>query len=622
MQSPSEWKSRPARYGGAAICIAASLLIRVLLNPVLGAGYPYVVTVLAVLVSARYFGVGPSTLGALAGGVAVTYLAGGHSLLTLVFALYLLVCAAAIALMETQRHDQRRAAESARLADRRLAELAQEQGLSASLRAIVESSEDAIISKDLDGTIKSWNKAAEHIFLFTSEEMIGQTMAPLLPAERTEEEVDIIERIRRGGRVKHIETVRLRKDGKRIPVSLTISPIHDESGRVIGASHIARDISEQKQLEEQVRQAQKLESLGVLAGGLAHDFNNLLTGVMGNASLALDEGSDPQSIREYIGEILHASERASLLVRQMLAYAGKGPHVVEALDLSQQITEIVALLHTSVSRNVELKLELDPDGLLVEADRSQLQQLVMNLAINGAEAIGEQSGKVTIATGRRESDQEKQVVLTVSDTGSGMDEATKAQMFDPFFTTKFTGRGLGLAAVLGIIRTHRGTISVDTAPGRGTTVTVVLPASSAVRPAPVPEEQMQLRGYGNILVIDDEELVRSLAKFTLERCGYTVELAVNGQEGLDLFAARPFEFAAVLLDLTMPVMGGEEALSGIQRVRPEMPVVLSSGFSEEEARRRFGGRSLAGFLQKPYTATALARKIKQALRDSGVQKAS
>ena len=442
-------------------------------------------------------------------------------------------------------------------------------------------------------------------------------MASLLPPDRVPEEAGIAERIRGGGGVRHFETVRLRKGGHTIPVSLTISPVHDEGGRVVGVSQIGRDISEQKRMEEQLRQTQKLESLGVLAGGLAHDFNNLLTGIMGNASLALQDPENGDAVRVHMDEIIAASERAALLVGQMLAYAGKGRTMVEPLDLSQQISEIIPLIRTSVPRSVDLHLELDPGGPRVEADRSQVQQLIMNLAINAAEAIGEEPGTVTIQTSRRETNQETQAVLTVKDTGCGMDEATQGQMFDPFFTTKFTGRGLGLAAVLGIIRAHRGSISVESAPGMGTVITVTLPASGTPFSAEEPDDAVDVHGFGNILVADDEAMVRNLAKFALEHCGYTVELAQNGKEALDAFAARPDGFAAVILDLTMPVMAGEEALDRLRQLRADIPVLLSSGFSEEEALKRFQGKGLSGFLQKPYTATALARKIKLAMRRAG-----
>jgi PAS domain S-box-containing protein len=627
VQPPTEWKSSAARYAGALTCAAAFLLLRFACNPLLQNRIPYAFSVIAVLICTRCFGVGPGILTAIVGGAAATrFFAGASgpfpgSLGSASAGGYILICATVIWVVELQRRQHAQAESNARLASERLEQLRRETAVSTRLRAIVESSDDAIVSTNLDGVIQSWNDAAARIFGYTGAEMIGNSIAPLLPPDRVPEAAGIAERIRGGGGVKHFETVRLRKNGQPIPVSLTISPVYDEAGRVVGASQIGRDISEQKQIEEQLRQTQKLESLGVLAGGIAHDFNNLLTGIMGNASLALQDPGDPEAVADHMDEILAAGERAALLVGQMLAYAGKGRTVVEPVDLSQQISGIVPLIRTSVPRSVDLRLELDPLGPHVDADRSQVQQLIMNLAINAAEAIGEQPGTVTIQTSRKETNQETQAVLTVKDTGCGMDEATKAQMFDPFFTTKFTGRGLGLAAALGIIRTHRGSISVESAPGLGTAVTVVLPASLSPRSGAGPGDPLDVRGSGNILVVDDEAMVRNLAKFALERCGYTTELAGNGKEALDAFAARPDAFTAVILDLTMPVMAGEEALNRLRQIRTDIPVLLSSGYSEEEALKRFQGKGLSGFLQKPYTATALARKVKQALRASDMRSA-
>jgi len=393
-----------------------------------------------------------------------------------------------------------------------------------------------------------------------------------------------------------------------------VSPLLDDAGALIGASHIARDITERREFEEQLRQTQKLESLGVLAGGLAHDFNNLLTGIMGNASLAMDEAGDRDRTQSRLNEILHASERAALLIRQMLAYAGKGRFVIERVDFSAQVREIVPLLRTSIPKLVELELQLADNLPPVEADRSQLQQLIMNLAINGAEAIDGRPGVVTITTTTRSTDAEQQVLLEVKDTGGGMTDEVKARIFDPFFTTKFTGRGLGLSAVMGILRSHRGSISVRTALHQGTLFTVVLPATTGEGLDTQAPPETELRGYGNILVVDDEELVRKMASFTLERYGYSVELARDGKEAVALFTSRPDDFAAVLLDLTMPVMRGEDALHAIRQVRPHVPVVLSSGYTEADAMARFSEAAPAGFLQKPYTATALARRIKQAVR--------
>jgi PAS domain S-box-containing protein len=625
------------RYLGALACVALAALIRWLLDPVLGTRAVYVLQLIAVLFSARYFGFGPALLSLFLGTSPVYYtmavrpprnfsLTGLRFWLTM--AVFYAIAAFIIWLLDRHRRMHTELGSTTQLAGERLEQLhvevahrEREERLSAQLRAIVESSEDAILSKDLDGVIQSWNHGAEQIYGYTADEAIGKNISILVPPDRVHEEADIIERIRHGGRVKHFETMRVRKDGAQIHVSLTISPIRDPKGNIAGVSHISRDISEQKELEDQLRQTQKLDSLGVLAGGLAHDFNNLLTGVMGNASLALDELGDHHPTRTRIAEVVSASERAALLVRQMLAYAGKGRFVVEPLNLSTLISEILPLIRTSITHNVELDLRLDQNLPLIEGDQAQMQQLVMNLAINAAEAIGESHGTVTISTSAREADAERQVILAVRDTGCGMDAELRARIFDPFFTTKFTGRGLGLSAVLGIIRGHGGSISVESAPGHGSTFTVVVPAMPQVEGPGPKDPQMELRGYGHVLVVDDEELVRNMARLTLQRCGYTVDTAADGRVALELFAKRPDEFDAVLLDLTMPVLSGEDTLRGIQSIRSDVRVVLSSGYSEVEARRRFHDRGISGFLQKPYTATVLARRIKQALkRDQRVAK--
>ncbi|HEY2013325.1 MAG TPA: PAS domain S-box protein [Bryobacteraceae bacterium] len=611
-------KSDFKRYALALASTAAAVLIRLLFQPLLGSRLPFSTVFLTLLAGTRFWGVGPSVLLVLGGTLGCLAVTGTHDLVTIVG--FVVASFLAIWIVEALRRAHRQAEESARLAEERLRQLhedsarrAREAQISAQFRAVVESSADAIISKDLNGIIQSWNHGAEQIFGYSAAEAIGRSISILVPPDRAQEQADITEQLRRGREVTHFETFRCRKDGVPLEVSLTISPIRDLAGNVVGISDIARDITERKALEEQLRQTQKLESLGVLAGGLAHDFNNLLTGIMGNASLALHEpGAEPAS--SMMHEILRASERAALLVGQMLAYAGKGKYVVERLDLSAQVADIVPLIQSSVPRLVQLDLRLDRNLPAAEADRSQIQQIVMNLAINAVEAVGERTGIVTIKTYPRETDNEQQVVLEVNDTGCGMDEATKARIFEPFFTTKFTGRGLGLAAVLGIIQAHHGSISVESTPGQGTTFTVVLPAAATPASVATPEMQSDVRGYGSVLVVDDEELVRNLARFTLERYGYTVELACDGRSAVEAFSSHPGDFAAVLLDLTMPVMNGEETLRRMRAIRPAVPVVLSSGFSEVEAAERFRDSGVSGFLQKPYTPTALARKVKQAVK--------
>jgi PAS domain S-box-containing protein len=503
------------------------------------------------------------------------------------------------------------------------------------LAAIVESSEDAIVAKTLKGTILSWNAGATQIYGYTAAEAIGQPMTVLLPPDRAEEESQILARIGRGERVEHFETVRRMKGGGLIDVSLTISPIRDGAGRIIGASHVARNITERRRQEEQFRHSQKLESLGVLAGGVAHDFNNLLTGILGNTSLALEMLSTDNPVRGVLRDVLGASERAAHLTRQLLAYAGKGRFVIEPVNLSGLTREISALIQTSIPKNVQLRLELRDDMPSIEADSSQLQQLVMNLVINGAEAIpADESGTVLVTTGAQNIDEHylpetlgaasglaagTYVSLEVHDTGCGMDEATLARIYDPFFTTKFTGRGLGLAAVQGIVRAHKGAMKVYSRPGKGTTFKVLFPATEQ-KPIPKPAPPAHLMSNDElVLVVDDEPIIRRTAKSMLERYGYTVVLAEDGKEGVELFEVLGGKVAVVLLDMTMPVMNGEDAFRRLKSIDPNVKVILSSGYNEVETIRRFTGKGLAGFVQKPYSSAGLAEKLKSVL--SGDQSA-
>ncbi len=394
-----------------------------------------------------------------------------------------------------------------------------------------------------------------------------------------------------------------------------------------GLSIYLRDVTERKRLEERGRHAQKLESLGVLAGGIAHDFNNLLTAILGGASLLQDELRDNSAAAGHVKIILNASERAAQLTRQMLAYSGRGRFVVEPLDISQQVREIAQLLESSVPRDIELTLNLDDNGVLIEADAGQIQQLVMNLVINAAEAIEKPPGTVVVTTRVEDLDAEyvrenmagdnvvpgRFMMLEVHDNGKGMDEATIAKIFDPFFTTKFTGRGLGLAAVIGIVRGHRGAIKVYSHPGQGTTFKVFLPvARDQTRIPAVADGALNLRGDETILLVDDEESVQQMARTTLELYGYKVLQATNGREALEIFELKSWSISLVLLDMTMPVMSGEETLKRLKQIDPDVLVIASSGYNEIEALRRFG-TGVFGFLQKPYRAATLARTVRGAL---------
>jgi nitrogen-specific signal transduction histidine kinase/CheY-like chemotaxis protein len=386
-----------------------------------------------------------------------------------------------------------------------------------------------------------------------------------------------------------------------------------------------RDITDRRRFERHLQHTQKLESLGLLAGGIAHDFNNLLTGIMGNASLGLTELPDSAPIRRNLREIVSASERAADLTRQLLAYAGKGRFVLERIDLSQLVREIEPLIHTSIPKMVDIQLDLEAGLPAIEADPGQMQQLVMNLIVNGAEAIGEGNpGAVVIRTEARDLDAEEirrefpndpltpgsYVGIEVRDTGSGMDEATRNRIFDPFFTTKFQGRGLGLAAVSGIVRTQKGAIRVYSTPGRGSSFQILFPAVAAQTADGGPRiPPTEIPAGGTILFIDDEEALRRLAQSALERNGWHVLLAGNGAEGVRLFQEYRESITAVILDMTMAVMGGEEALDRMKTIHPAVPVIVSTGYGEIEAVRHFAGKDIAGLLEKPYTVNQLMESI-------------
>ncbi len=392
-----------------------------------------------------------------------------------------------------------------------------------------------------------------------------------------------------------------------------------------------REIAEEgrRAIEAKVLEVQKLESLGVLAGGIAHDFNNLLVAILGNASLALLDLPEDSPARQSIADIEVASQRAGELARQMLAYSGRSRFQVEPIELGELVRELMTLLQVSIGKSVVIKLDLSKDPIIVDADAAQLRQVVMNLVINAADAIGDRSGFVTIRVGQLRADAAyladvhpeaelaagHYAALEVSDTGMGMDTATQARIFDPFFTTKFAGRGLGLAAVLGIVRGHGGALRVYSEIGRGSTFRIVLPLSAS-SPAPVGDADEVWFGTGRVLTVDDDLMVRSVARRLLQSFGLTVVEAAGGREAIDCFAADPDGIDAILLDLTMPDVGGPEVFREVRAIRPDVPIVLMSGYHEDEVGAAFDGDGLAGFVQKPFTPADLAKRMRVALGKS------
>ncbi len=489
---------------------------------------------------------------------------------------------------------------------------------------LLELAHDAILSLDIDGTIRYWNRRAEEMYGWSKAEAIGMISHELLQTVFPEPLPGIVNALTSAGHWEG-ELRHTRRDGSTLFVLSRWALRRDSGGHPAGFLEINSDVTERRKIEEQLRHTQKLESLGVLAGGVAHDFNNLLTGILGNASLALDTTAPHEPNRILLDEVMRAAERAADLTRQLLAYAGKGRFVMSVVDLSALVREISGLVQTSIPKPVQLRLQLSDDLPGIEADAGQLQQIIMNLVINGAEAIGPEGGTVLVRTGAQDVDEQyigtlsvdghrlfpgRYVMLEVHDTGSGMSPETIARIFDPFFTTKFTGRGLGLSAVQGIVRGHRGALKVYSKPGQGTTFKVLFPASMQPVPQVAAPSAGNLAGQGTILIVDDEDIVRQTARHTLERYGYRTIMARHGAEALDLFRRTPDGIALVLLDLTMPVMSGEETLRELQLLHPDVRVLLTSGYNEVEAMQRFAGKGLAGFIQKPYTSVALAEKVK------------
>jgi signal transduction histidine kinase/CheY-like chemotaxis protein len=485
------------------------------------------------------------------------------------------------------------------------------QQINAMLNSLIEACPLAICAFNLDGSVRKSNAAADALQLANSKECR-----------------DIAGRAARGEPIASAELT-LEAQSKTVHCSVWASPILSADAMPEGAVVMAADVSEQRALETRIQQAQRLESLGVLAGGIAHDFNNLLTGVIGNASLLQDQFPENSSEADMCRSLMSASQSMANLTSQMLAYAGRGRFVVASIDLSRQVERIVPLLHASIPKNVQLRLSLQDLQSRVDADAGQMQQIIMNLVVNAAEAIGTEQGVVEVSTATQRFGQEElrapqtgeplpggsYIALTVRDTGCGMDRQTQDRIFDPFFSTKFAGRGLGLSAVLGIVRSHRGALTVESKPGSGATFRVFLPASERQQVPVAPPVATVSTGSGVVLIVDDEELVRATASVVLERAGYQVLLAEDGEKALGILESRKGRIDLVLLDMTMPVLSGEETLGRLLARWPRAGVLASSGYDEQEARRRLG-RRVAGFIHKPYSAAELTAQVATAMHRS------
>jgi two-component system, cell cycle sensor histidine kinase and response regulator CckA len=548
-------------------------------------------------------------------------------------------------------------------------------------RHLVEHASDMIYRANVTGCFTFVNPTATRLLGYSEQELLGRHYSAIVaPSQRSH--VEEFYRSQVGARMPftYLEFACLTKDGREIWLGQKVV-LAEEGGEIAGVEAVARDITQQRlateaqrrtreeleqrvrertrelelvieflqheiderqraeqqrrKLEAQIQHSQRLESLGVLAGGIAHDFNNLLASIMGYAALALQDLPEWSPVRQRIDRVLEAAHAAAELTQQMLAYSGRGQFVLERADLSRIVAEVTRLLGTLISKKATLRLDLASGLPPVEADPSQLRQVVMNLVTNASDSLGDGSGMIRLATSVRalgpgdvpRIDSSSSlpagdyVVLEVTDSGCGMTEDTRKRIFDPFFTTKFTGRGLGLAAVQGIVRGHGGGIQVESAPGEGTTFRVLFPVVEGKLADSESKREIagEWRGEGTILVVDDEPAVRELATIIIERSGFTVVTASDGNEAVARFTERQDEIRAVILDLTMPGMDGSEVYRRLQEIRPGMRVVVCSGYNMQDFQARFGDSGTAAFLRKPYVPAGLIGRLREVLESSGAQ---
>ena len=507
-------------------------------------------------------------------------------------------------------------------------------------RILAETTHDMVAELDAEGRVVFISPSCQEVLGYRPKQLIGTTPFGLLHPDDVERLAQrFLERLtseqsrERGEifRVRHRDGSWRWLEGGGVNFETLDGEIHIVS--------VSRDITDRiraeegrRKLEERIQQTQKLESLGAMAGGIAHDFNNLLTPILGDASLALMDLPRDSPARARLEKIQKVAHQAAALTHQMLDYAGMGSLHSEPLDVTSLVREMERLLDGTVARKARLAYELHPDLPGVEADATQLRQVLLNLVANGAEAMRAGHGaasRIVIRSGALEIDADvlgklllgesrpggAYVYLEVEDTGCGMDALTLARVFDPFFTTKFTGRGLGLAAVLGIIRGHGGAIEVDSEPDRGTRIRVLLPAADPpLQPASEPRPD-RWRGSATVLVADDDEGVRELTAETLARAGLEVLCAADGREAVEAFREHADEIGVVVLDRTMPGASGEEAFEEIRRIRADARIILVSGYSRDSSAQRLSSTPLASFLQKPFLPETLVDRVRQLLGD-------
>ncbi|HEY9241144.1 MAG TPA: PAS domain S-box protein [Streptosporangiaceae bacterium] len=515
---------------------------------------------------------------------------------------------------------------------------AQKFELAARLAAIVESSDDAIFSKTLDGVITSWNSGAARMYGYRPEEIVGQNVAILIPPDRRAELGPIFARLRRGERIEPFETRRRRQDGTILDVSVCISPIRDQQGTVTGASSVARDITGRNQaetrrraLEQERRRSERLETLGQLVGGMAHDFNNMLAAITNYAGFIAEATAARPRVQADAVQIQAVASRGARLARQLLIFGRQEPAEPVLVDLNTLISDIKELLRTSLGSHIEVRVTPTDEPATVLADPSRVQQMLLNLAVNARDAMPDGGGfRITVrhaelgdgyAAAHPGVTSGWHVQISVQDTGRGMSPEVAAHAFEPFCVTKEDGQGagLGLSTVYGIVTQAGGSITVDSAEVDGTTFQIYLPAA-ATPPAPAPgpaapEQHLPAAGghqRETVLIVDDEPSVLAVTSRILRQHGYPTMEAGTGDEALILAATRDFQL--LLTDSVMPGMNGPTLAERVAVLRPGLPIIRMSG-SDDTARARpphSPGREQA-YIQKPFTASDLISKVRAAL---------
>ncbi len=495
------------------------------------------------------------------------------------------------------------------------------------LQAAIEQIHDVVVITDRHAVIEYVNPAFEKLSGYKVNEAIGRRANLVKSGKMSAEFYAQMWGTILAGHNWHGHFINRNKAGALYEVDQAISPIKNGKGNITGFVSVQRDVTEERKQQKLLEHTQRLESLGILAGGIAHDFNNLLTTIMGNAGLAYSRTPSDSPIATNLKHIEEASERAADLCKQMLAYSGKGKFVVVPINLSELIHEIMKLLKVSIGKNVSLRTDLDENLPLIEADEAQIQQVIMNLVINASEAINGEHGNIVIHTGVMDADADylrtayisaplpagRYVFMEISDDGCGMDSETLEKLYDPFFTTKFTGRGLGMSAIIGIVRGHHGAIKVYSEVGKGTTFKTLFPATDGSQTGVLKSmqaEQDTWQGQGRVLVVDDEQSIRRTACLMLENIGFETISAIDGLDAVEIFKQEHEHIDAVLLDMTMPNMDGKAAFREMLLIDPGVRVILCSGYNEQEATSHFAGKGLAGFIQKPYRLDVLRQTLK------------